>query len=255
MKNSCIVTMTVIAVFITGCCIKGSGDLETETRNVDDFENIDIDISGDIIISQGDTFRVTVKTDDNLIDDITTEVRNNTLYIDRDHDGRCINFTSLVVRIRLPELRSIKIDGSSEVEIKDGFETETMKLTVDGSGDIVAREPLSAEVFTVGIDGSGDVNLKLEVAELNTIIDGSGDVTYTGYATDHYINIDGSGDVKAYDLETEYTDIRIDGSGSCKVTVEEALDVSINGSGDVYFKWNPSVSKRIEGSGSVKNAN
>ena len=255
MKSTFKILIVIIAIVIVGCCVEGSGDLVTETRRVEGFRSIKIDIRGDVVITKGDVFEMSIRTDDNLIDDITTEVRNDTLYLNRDPEYRCIDPTLMEITISMPELQDIKIDGSADIVIEDSFQAEEMHFTIDGSGDITTKAPLFAGVFDLKIDGTGDVKLELDVVELKTDVDGSADMTYSGFAEKHYVFIDGTSDMRAFDLETDITTITIDGSGSCEVNVVEELTVDIDGSGDVYYVGNPVVSQKIDGSGSVRDVN
>ena len=106
--------LSLILLMVTGCCIDGSGDIITEDRSVDEFSKVNIDLSGKIIVRKGESHRVTVKTDDNLMDNIGTKVKGNTLHIDVD-DAHCIDPTSLTITVRTPKIQRIEIDRSAQL--------------------------------------------------------------------------------------------------------------------------------------------
>ena len=66
------------------------------------------------------------------------------------------------------------------------------------------------------------------------------------------ISISGSGNIDALDLASQVAEIRISGSGSIRVNVQQNLDVRISGSGSVKYRGQPQISQSISGSGSVK---
>ena len=250
-KTLMIAAAAFVASVLAGCCIDGSGDVVKETRRLSKFNRIRIETSGSVSISKGDRRQVTVRTDDNIIDRIDTDVRNGTLHIDLN-PSTCIDPTTLRINIQTPEIEKLRVDGSSDIAFKDGFEGEALKIALDGSGDITAKKTLRYDTVDVVVKGSGDVTLAVDTADLLTIIEGSGDIKYTGFAAIHDVDIEGSGDLLAYGLETDEAKVDIDGSGSCKLSVTETLEVSIEGSGDVLYRGAPEVSKELDGSGRVK---
>jgi hypothetical protein len=63
--------------------------------------------------------------------------------------------------------------------------------------------------------------------------------------------VDGSADIYALELETESTEIDVDGTADCYVYATRSLDVWIDGVADVTYRGQPLVSRDIDGSGSV----
>lgn len=250
-KIPMIAIVVLIAFMLAGCCIEGSGDIEKETHTLSTFSKIHVEIPGDVTISEGDKHRVTVRTDDNVIDRIDMDVRKGTLYIDLN-PSTCIDPTTLRVAIQMAEIEKLIVEDSADVTFKDEFEGESLKMVVEGSGDITSKETLRYDAIDVVIEGSGDVALDMDTPDLLSIIEGSGDIKYSGIALVHNIDIEGSGDISAYNLETDEAQVEIEGSGSCKLSVTETLDINIEGSGDVYYRGTPEVSKKLSGSGSVK---
>jgi hypothetical protein len=249
------IPLAALGMLMAGCCLDGSGDMEEETRSIGGFDRLEVDVPATIHISQGETHSLRIRTDDNIIDRIVTKVSSRTLVIEGDPPNRCFDPTSLNIWVSTPSIRSIDIDGSSEVILQDPVATDHLQLTIDGSGDVSSEGIITADTVTVDINGSGDVDLRLDVIDLQTRVDGSGNLYFEGAAAFHDIQIDGSAEVAAFNLETSVTAIDIDGSGDCRVWVNDELNVSIDGSGSVAYRGYPAVSQRIDGSGSVTSAN
>ena len=80
-----LVVIMLAAVIVTTACnaniVNGSGDLITETREVSDFNGINLSGSGEVIVTQGDTESLTVETDDNVMEHVKSEVRGATLHL------------------------------------------------------------------------------------------------------------------------------------------------------------------------------
>jgi Putative auto-transporter adhesin, head GIN domain len=242
-----------LALSAAGCCEPGSGDLVQETRQVDSFDRLSLDVPGTIRINQGPPGPLKITTDDNLIDEVVTRVKGDTLVIETEDDHDCIDPTELTVQVSSEEVRSLVIDGSGDVLLRGAFASDEVELAIDGSGSIAADD-LRADRVSLAIDGSGDIDVAVDAAELRSRIDGSGEIRISGTAGEHAIGIDGSGDIDAIALATATTRIEIDGSGNCAVAADQVLEVQIDGSGAVSYCGDPRVDERIDGSGSVSEA-
>ena len=87
------IILILLAVASTACIpsvqprlIKGSGNVILEERDVSGFDQIVMAGAGQIIITQGDRESLSIETDDNLLEYISTEVTGDTLEIDFTKD-------------------------------------------------------------------------------------------------------------------------------------------------------------------------
>ncbi len=210
--------------------IKGEGPKVTKTLEVADFTGFTIGVGGDVYLKQGSKQSVTIEAQQNIIDNILTNVENKEWKIKfeksvRNHDG-------IKIYITIPTLT---------------------KAYVSGSGDIKGETKFTGlENLVVGISGSGDVSMEVEAKAIESKISGSGNIRLSGSADSNNINISGSGDILAENLNTKKCTVRVSGSGDCKVSADETLDVQVSGSGDVYYKGSPKVKAKVSGSGNVE---
>ncbi len=218
-------------ILFTSCdCIEGEGPIVSETRNVDNFEGIEVEASANVYISKADEFKVEVKGQQNILDILRTRLRGRTLVI--EYDEMCvINTRNVEVYISMPMLSEVQIDGSGDVESEDLFTTDDLYL---------------------GISGSGSIDMEIKANSVEANINGSGSIFLTGETDKFYSSIHGSGDVRANRLKAENAKVKIGGSGSTYIYVNENLDVHIGGSGSVYYGGNPSINSRVNGSGSLR---
>ena len=240
-KNLIFAVLTIAATMSTGCfsddngffnCEKGEGDILTETRNIDDFQGIELDIAADIFLTQGDEFLVEIEGQENILDELDLDVKGDVLEIGFDDCVR--DYDDLIFRITMPELDFLSIKGSGKIITENFFSVNDLELK---------------------ISGSGDMDLGLNADDLETRISGSGKLLLEGAVNDFDAEISGSGDVRAFGLVGEKVDIKITGSGDMEVYATDKLDIKITGSGDVYYRGTPEVNVDITGSGDVINAN
>lgn len=158
--------------------VKGSGDVVTEKRDIDNFKKIKSKGSFDIIVTVGKDPSLKITFDDNLIEYIDTDVRGRTLHIDSDASFR--TRSNCLIEITVPELEYVKLSGSGDIEVNE----------------------LSGEYFEFDLSGSGALTAEGEIEELELRISGSGDIdTRDLKAKEVYARISGSGDIKVYAIE------------------------------------------------------
>lgn len=240
-KMYCVIFLAI--VLMTSCddkgnnglfnCIEGEGDVVTQELLINEFTGVKSRGSSQVYITQGNDFKVEVEGQQNIIDNIETDIQDGIWEIEFEDCQR--DYVELKIYITMPEIKSLEVSGSGDMFGQDVFTLDNIHLKVDGSGSI-----------DVAFDNATDVDAR---------ISGSGKIKLQG--TTNYIGskISGSGDLKAYDLEANIGNIRISGSGDAEVTVYDELEVKIEGSGDVYYKGNPIINVDITGSGDLKNMN
>lgn len=231
MKRSIIFAAVVLALILgSGFAIGQSG--AKENRNVSGFTKVSFGISGNMYISIGNEFKVTLEGDKDDLEDIITEVSGGRLVVKKENWR--MNFNEKVdVYITMPELEGLGVSGSGKAEIKSAVKTNDLSLSVSGSGKLYTSE--------------------VNVSELNCSISGSGNIMVGGgTASSADISISGSGNYSGESAKLESVDISISGSGNCLVNVSGSLKAGVSGSGDVTYIGNPKVDARVSGSGKVR---
>ena len=189
---------------------KGSGDLVTQTRDVEKFDEISLSGSFDVRVRVGEEQSVRVTFDDNLIDYIQTEVRRGELRIYSDesfssrHDCR--------VEITVQSLKDVSLSGSGDIDVTN-LSGGDFSLSISGSGDVTAEGKV--DQLSISVAGSGDVDARdLEALDADVHISGSGDVTV--FAS-RYLDarVSGSGDIDYYG-DPEKISSHVAGSGSIR---------------------------------------
>jgi len=210
--------------------IQGEGPTVTRQLIVDDFDGFTVSNNARVIIRQGNTRSVEVEGQQNIIDNLKTEVKNGHWKIGFNKNVR--RHDRLTIRIIMPRLDEASISGSGSIE---------------GSGAFSGLDELK-----VRISGSGDIDLDVDAAAVHTSISGSGDIRLGGATANHEVRISGSGDVKAAELNARNCEVRISGSGDAAVHASESLEVGASGSGDVFYRGRPRVKAKVSGSGKVE---
>ena len=212
-------------------CEKGRGPIVEETLSLSDFTGIDLKIAANVYITQDDFFEVVAKGEQNVIDELELDVRNDTWEIEFDD---CMKDYELDFYITMPKVEFLAISGLGEIRGETFFDPQDITLRISGSGEMCLG------LYSQNVDAK---------------ITGSGDMELEGTCEQFDLKITGSGDVGAFKMETERADVEITGSGDASVHVLEFLKVKITGSGDVFYKGFPDLDVDISGSGKVRDAN
>lgn len=222
----------IATITISGCmdCIDGKGELVSKVMKPESFNKIELKVPAHVILTRGDTPSLKINAQQNILDEISTEVAGSTLTIELERN--CINNSKgITIYITASELEKLIIDGSAEVESQGTFASPEIKMEINGSGSI---------------------ELSLQTDLLKASVSGSGKYLLHGTAKEQEYSINGSGEVYAFEMPGSICGVEINGSGNCRVMSLEKLDVSISGSGSVFYKGSPDLSTDINGSGKVK---
>jgi len=213
--------------------IIGSGNVISETREVPYFNSLELRSISNVYISQGEKQSITIQAEDNILETINTEVKNNKLIISKE------GYRFAIIRAHAPINIYITTKDITELE-------------VSGSGNIISNSIIVTDNLELEISGSGNITINASTNNLETSISGSGKIDLSGIANNHNLKISGSGNINSFNLLTKSTSALISGSGNAKINVLEELDAKISGSGNIQYQGNPEVETSISGSGTVK---
>ena len=226
------ITYRVLAIgLMLNCFLAVAGT--NETRELPSFSGIALGISAHLIVKQGSPQSVRLEGDQDDLERISTKVRGDELIIETfNGNGWNHKFGRVTIYVTVPELESI---------------------AVSGSGDVRSEGRIKSDNLQARVSGSGGIELEVEAEEMESRISGSGQIALSGNAGSSKISISGSGRLRAEDLKAKEYQIRISGSGNCRINVAERLEVDVTGSGDVYYRGDPErVYSNISGSGNLR---
>lgn len=231
MKLVRLITFFLSVLFIvqlfSGCaeenmcdCIKRTGTIINETRNVLPFTRVLTEDNVTVYITYDSIQEVIVEAGENIVPLIETDVVNGTLII--RNKNRC-NWTRsydkpLNVHLKMPVIEYIINNGTAPIKSKNSIACDSIDIQTMSSGDI---------------------DLLLNVNKINSHIFGSGDVFLTGYANEHSCDIGGTAYLYCKNLTTNYTYIHTYTIGPSEVNATNIMIAKIDGKGDVFCFGNP----------------
>jgi len=219
--------------------------MEKEVRPVENFTKIRFKDFGTLSLTQGDHESLTVEADKQVLNELTTEVRNGTLHLGVQDDwfdriGKVISSvfsgeqSKVHYHLTVKNLDEINISGNCKLQ-SESLTTEDLSLKVSGLGDLTFDH--------------------LDCSSLDVRISGRGEFFAAGRAEKQKVRISGSGEYLAGDLVSQSLRIVISGQGNATVRVEDSLDITISGLGQVNYYGRPKLRQVISGLGKSKRLN
>lgn len=239
-KNYLLLTFSFCFIFTAnaqfwGKSIKGNGNVTTITRTTGDYDAIKCAGFMDFILVKGDEGTITIEGEENLMDYIITEVKDNKLIIKTENG---IN---------------LKPSWNKTIKITIPFE-DINYLSLAGSGDVYNKDIIKENDLKISVSGSGDMVLMVEAKNLESNITGSGDITIKGITDNLETKVTGSGDFNGFELDANNTEAHVTGSGDISVVSNNYLKARVTGSGDIEYRGNPEKEdSKVTGSGSISN--
>ena len=214
--------------------VPGSGQLKTETRSPADFNVVELRYPAEVTIRQGSKQSVEIQAEDNLVPQITTEVRGGRLIIRNDEvdwAARVEPTKPVKITINVKNLNELDFSGAGTVSL-EGLKSDRLKVVLSGAGEIKLG--------------------KLDLKSLEGVLSGAGNIKADGRADHVQLIISGLGNFESPDLESLSASIRISGSGNATLRVQDELNASVSGAGSIRYYGSPKITQQISGAGSVK---
>jgi Putative auto-transporter adhesin, head GIN domain len=214
-RPASLLAFSASALLLAGCDEHevDAGPVLTETRDVGEFDSIEMEGAARIEISVGSPASLTIEAREEVAKRVKAEVRGDTLYIkSKPKDWFIVNGRPRVtLRIAVPELESLQLDGGNDVSLT-GFDGGDSRIRAKGAAHIKAKGRL--DELTVHMAGAGHADLSGLIAD-----------------------------------EAKVT---VDGVGSVYVHPKETLDATMNGVGAILYTGSPrEVNTHMNGLGTI----
>jgi hypothetical protein len=208
--------------------IKGEGELVSQTRQATGFKGINVSGGFAVEITQGNQESVRLEAQQNLLDNIRTEVKNGVLHI--YNEGSISTNKGMKAYITVRELNKVDISGGVKVTGMSTFK---------------------ANAFDLDMSGGSKVTLALNTKKLRADMSGASKVDLTGQADEVVMNMSGASTVNASDLQAKRVRVEASGASKVKVSAKDNLDVSASGASKVEYNGNPSVTTDVSGASKI----
>ncbi len=239
MKHYNYILITSLLFIITSCgisedCFKGNGNQITQTFPLENFTKIKVYDGVGLIIKEGPNYDVTIKTSDNIIDNLDVEVKEGMLIVkDNSTCNLARDYGQTIVYVTTPNLEEIHCKTDQDIKSDGVLNFPALKIT---SMDLS--------------DGAGTGDFYLDVNCINLFIESNNVSNFhiNGFAQN--LNVSyywGNGIFYGEDLDvSEILYIFHRGSNDIIINPLNILNGNIYGVGNVILKHSPIENNLIE---------
>lgn len=191
------------------------------------FDEIEIQGSAEVRLSQGSTDQVVIEGDDEMQREIKLDVRNGRLNVRQSGSWKFWNARRLQLNITVRDLK---------------------RLSISGAADVVAVQPMKLGKVLIDISGAGLARFdKLQADELRFQVSGAGDGQFAGAVEQLSVSVSGKSDFRGEQLQAQTGRVAVSGLGEVKVWAEKELSISVSGIATVDYWGSPNVQRRTSG--------
>jgi len=216
--------------------LKGEGDAISQTLDLKGFTQVTMSVPGHAYITQGDSFKVEVIGQANVLEVLKAAVQStgsSSANLTFTFTKTVKSLDTLAIYITMPDVRD---------------------LVNTNKGDIHAQTDFATETFSVSISGSGNAYIKrISATTAQALLSGSGALTVNaGVVSEATLSVSGSGGIEMSNVRAQSCTATISGSGNIRISPVQTLTATISGSGNIEYKGSPVVTQTITGSGTVR---
>jgi hypothetical protein len=212
----------------------------TQKRNVCGFDRVRMQDWGELYVAQGAERSLTIKTAEQTLQKIFSEVVDGQLIL-------CLG------RDRWERLQMGLHTGLARPSIRYTLQVRDLTgLAVFGFGRATVAA-LNTPALALALSGAGTVSVhSLSAGSLRASLSGGGSITVTGRAGQESVSLSGTGQYDAGQLQSQVARVSISGAGHAKVWVMDDLQVHLAGLGSAEYYGHPAVRRRTSGLGSLR---
>lgn len=211
-------------------CFRATGEIAEEIRKIGSFQNLQVEDNLNLTWHFSDSAYVKIKSGKNLIPQITTVIKGNSLVI--RNENSC-NWT-----------RSYTIPF--EIDL---YSPSPYLIRHEGFGKISCSDTLRSSPLTIQHYAAGDLNLKLSVGELYVDFNSPGECLLFGLAERGAYSIQHFGKFKLDGVHIKECELNMEGENDARIWVSAKILGEHKSTRTIFLKGNPVQQVRLRSTG------
>ena len=218
--------------------ISGSGNIVTRDFDLSGFTSVSLSTFS-AEITQSETYSVTVRVDDNILDLIDVDATGETLAL--THSGKSFKGNvTLEATITMPDIESLELSGAASADL-DGFDSlDAFELDLSGASSVTGK--LTAGSVEIDASGASRVTADLAADDVDIRATGASRVTLDGSATNVTVDASGASRIDIEDLEAATGEVELSGASDATVNITDTIDsVDVSGASTLRYLGDPTL--------------
>jgi hypothetical protein len=197
----------------------GSGNLKTESMQLDGFSRLEISSAFEVTITQSNTYNITITANERTFDRIDVTKTEDTLRIQLETGT--ISARVLKAEISMPTLNGVTFSGATHGTI-NGFST--------------------SDEFRVDLSGASSLDMtNIQTGDFNARLSGASSVIAHGSGNDLNAELSGASSVDFSDFTINDADVEVSGASHAVVNLNGRLDVTATGASTLEYLGSPTL--------------
>lgn len=229
MKNILLILLSL--TLLHSCETKrGSGNIEKRDRKLSSFNKLSVGSAIEVEITKGTDYKAVIQADDNIIDDIETDISGGELQIGY-RDGVNVNDATVKVLIETPLLNAVDASSASSVKLNGVWSSD--------------------KEFRVEASSSGNITGEVDAPAVRMEASSSGKIVMKGRTKNLDAETSSAGIIEAGDLLSENARVEANSGSSMQIHASLQLRGEANSGASIAYRGNPSVNKEENSGGSI----
>lgn len=221
MKQIFVALSAIALVFFSTSCIfspsiKGNGNVTQEIRNTEDFKEIKVSRGMNVYISQGETTKVIVKADENLLDIIETETLGDVLEISAKSNIR--KATVKKIYVTTPNLVSVRSFAGS---------------------NIFSETRINSNELEISASAGSNVTLEIKANKTKATASAGSNIILEGITEKLEIKASSGSNIKAKNLSSQNCVAKTSSGANIWITCKKDLTGNASSGGNVFYFGSP----------------
>ncbi|WP_224483902.1 head GIN domain-containing protein [Robertkochia aurantiaca] len=235
MRDVKIIVLIVISLIFWGCdspdagdCWQTSGEIVSREVALQAFDRILVNEGVKAVVRQGESYKAVITSGENLIDDVTLEVKEGQLIVSNNNGCNLFrSYGNTEVLIQAPDFREIRSSTQFAIRSEGRLQLQDLNLLSEGF--------LKPDMVT-----NGEFYLDIEADRLRMTFNGLANAYLSGRVRVLSIGIAaGNSRVEAASLEAEHVLIYHRGSNDLLVNPLNLVEGDLYGTGDLILYNRP----------------
>lgn len=238
--------------------IKGSKIVTVAVKEINSFENIEINDNFEVFLIKSDDHSLEIEADDNLHDIINFEVGGNTLRVTALKTPS--NFKKFAVRINYSDSLKL-ITVRNDAQIKALKDLEVDKITIKNYDSSKSFLNVKSNYFALVLDGKSEAEINVKAAsislevskytELKALIDApevkldmyqKSKATIEGNSLDVKMRLDNNSNLIAPKFTIKHLELNVEHYVKCKVNVTKEINIDASGKSEIELLGEAKIS-------------
>jgi hypothetical protein len=236
---SMIAAALLVPVILSSCIpiLTPVGPTATRDYNLTGFTKVESGSGFATTVTRGDSYAVSVTTNENLFNYLDVYVSGDTLVI-KARPLTVQTFSTLKAEVTMPELQGIDFSGGSRGRIS-GFSANTLSVSASGGSNL--EMDLSANKIDMDLSGGSRVNGSITASSSDISLSGGSNIEIKGSGGDLALTLSGGSRASLQQFETgSGTFVLRDGS-SGYIDINSNMDVTLSGGSRLNYSGNPQI--------------